>query len=194
MSEIQETPASTPETPDALETAAVVTAGAPSEGPTEGGEASQIPALGEAEEEIPQIDPTGRLVEPGAKLFHWGTGRRKTAVARVRIRPGDGQFQVNGKDGNEFFTREMDRHHITAPLKTLQVEKKVDVFVNCNGGGPTGQAGAIRMGLGRALEALYPDAHEALRDAGHLSRDPRQVERKKYGRRGARRSFQWSKR
>ncbi|MFQ5748013.1 MAG: 30S ribosomal protein S9 [Planctomycetota bacterium] len=194
MSEIPDPPAPSqnPE-PGALAVQGPPSAAA-SGAPSAEGEDPQVPTLGEAEEEIPQIDPTGRLVEPGGKLFHWGTGRRKTAVARVRIRPGSGQFQVNGKDAREFFTREFDQHQIAVPLKTLQVEKKVDVFVNCRGGGPTGQAGAIRMGLGRALEELYPDAHEALRDAGHLSRDPRQVERKKYGRRGARRSFQWSKR
>lgn len=145
-------------------------------------------------EEVPQIDPTGRLVEVNPKSYHWGTGRRKNAVARVRVRPGTGQFQVNGKPIAEYFPRGMDQSTCHGPLRTLEVLKKVDVAVNTHGGGNTGQAGAVRMGLGRALLELYPDAHRVLAEAGHFTRDPRMVERKKYGRHGARRGHQWGKR
>ena len=103
-------------------------------------------------------------------------------------------FQVNGKDADDYFTRPVDRTAIRGPLTSLKVVKKVDIFVNAEGGGVTGQAGAVRMGLGRALTTLYPDAHPTLRDNGHLSRDARMVERKKPGRHGARRGHQWGKR
>lgn len=139
------------------------------------------------------IDPTGRLVEPGAG-FHLGTGRRKNAVARVRIKLGTGEFHVNGKSLKEYFTRGKDQEDCLGPLRTLKVRKKVDVSVNAFGGGVTGQSGAVRMGLGRALLCMYPDATSALRTDGHLSRDPRMVERKHYGYRKARRGQQWGKR
>jgi small subunit ribosomal protein S9 len=146
------------------------------------------------EEEVIQVDPTGRMVDVTKNGFHWGTGRRKDAIARVRIRPGTGQFMVNGKSSRDYFTRIVDHTTIEGPLVALKVHKKVDVFVSAQGGGVTGQAGAVRLGLGRALMGLYPDAHEPLRDSGHLSRDSRMVERKKYGRHGARRGHQWGKR
>lgn len=149
---------------------------------------------GEVEEEVIQIDPTGRIIDVSKNGYHWGTGRRKDAVARVRVRPGSGQFMVNGKEARDYFTRVLDHNIIEGPLVSLKVHKKVDVFVTANGGGVTGQAGAVRLGLGRALVAMYPDAHESLRDSGHLSRDSRMVERKKYGRHGARRGHQWGKR
>ncbi|TAH36348.1 MAG: 30S ribosomal protein S9 [Planctomycetota bacterium] len=156
------------------------------------GEAGGV-ALEEAPPE-PEIDPTGRVEDPGADRFHWGTGRRKTACARVRVRPGSGQFLVNGKPLAEFLPVLATRNLASAPARDLKVEDKVDVFVSAFGGGTTGHGGAIRMGLGRALVKLYPDAHEFLRRHGHLSRDSRMVERKKYGKAGARRSFQWVKR
>lgn len=161
-----------------------------------GGSVDGATAVGEegAEETVVEIDPTGRLIEPAKNGYHWGTGRRKNARARVRIRPGSGVFQVNGKESNDYFTRPVDHNAIRGPLDALKVLKKVDVFVNAEGGGVTGQAGAVRMGLGRALLGLYPDAQQALRDAGHLSRDARMVERKKPGRHGARRGHQWGKR
>ncbi len=149
---------------------------------------------GEEIAEEPQIDPTGRLNDLTEGTYHWGTGRRKNARARVRIRPGTGQFVVNGKPMTEFFTRSLDQAVCVMALDTIKVAKKVDVFVNAEGGGITGQAGAVRMGLGRALIALYPDAERAIRDANHTSRDPRMVERKKPGRHGARRGHQWGKR
>lgn len=150
-------------------------------------------AAGASEPEV-LIDPIGRLENPPEGTFSWGTGRRKNARARVRIRPGDGDFTVNGKPMRDYFPRSMDQNQVLGPLRTLSVQKKVDVWVNAEGGGFTGQAGAVRMGLGRALMTLYPDSHDVLRGEGHLTRDPRMVERKKFGRHGARRGHQWGKR
>jgi small subunit ribosomal protein S9 len=147
-----------------------------------------------AVEEIPQVDPTGRTGEAAANGFYWGTGRRKNAVARVRIRPGKGEFIVNGKPIDGYFDRPLDCTVAQSPLVTLKSINKVDVFVNAHGGGTTGQAGAIRMGLARALFTCYPDSHSVLAAADHFTRDPRMVERKKYGRHGARRGHQWGKR
>lgn len=151
-----------------------------------------VPAEGEAATEA-LIDPTARMVEPG-RGYHWGTGRRKNAVARVRIKLGSGEFQVNGKALKEYFTRGGDQEACLGPLRTLKVRKKLDVHVTAHGGGVTGQSGAVRMGLGRALLELYPDARPPLRDDGHLSRDSRMVERKHFGYRKARRGQQWGKR
>jgi small subunit ribosomal protein S9 len=127
-------------------------------------------------------------------LWYWGTGRRKTAVARVRIRPGTGQMAVNKKPIDQYFT--IDRHRRTAvtPLQTAKLEGRVDVFANISGGGPTGQAEAMLMGLARALVKMDASVEAVLRNAGQLTRDSRMVERKKYGRAGARRRFQYSKR
>jgi small subunit ribosomal protein S9 len=151
-------------------------------------------AIAVEEVEEPQVDPTGRVVKPAAKEYHWGTGRRKTSVARVRIRPGSGQVTVNGRDGDSFLQRQVDRNAVVGPLKTLGVHEKIDVFSTVSGGGPSGQAGALRLGIARALLKMYPDSLIALRGGNHLTRDPRMVERKKYGLRGARRAFQWVKR
>ncbi|MBL7007709.1 MAG: 30S ribosomal protein S9 [Planctomycetes bacterium] len=142
----------------------------------------------------PEVDPTGRVVELGPKQFHWGTGRRKSARARVRLRPGSGDFVVNGKPMAEYFPRQLDQNAAMGALKSVGVEGKVDVYVNAEGGGITGQAGSVLLGISRALLKLYPDSYQRLRDAGHLTRDPRMVERKKYGLAGARRAFQWVKR
>lgn len=146
------------------------------------------------EEIVEQIDPTGQLIEPAPGTYHWGTGRRKNAVARVRVRPGTGDFQVNGKPLSDYFPRDVDQSSCVGPMVSLKVTKKVDVVVKAHGGGITGQAGAVRMGLARALTELYPDAHDLMRVHGHVTRDPRMVERKKYGRHGARRGHQWGKR
>jgi small subunit ribosomal protein S9 len=130
----------------------------------------------------------------GKQTFIWGTGRRKSAVARVRVAAGTGKIQVNGRELNDYFTNERDRKAIFGPLEVTNTGGKMDVFVNADGGGPTGQAGAIVMGLGRAL-AKYDNTFEVpLRNAGFLTRDSRMKERKKYGQRGARRKFQFSKR
>jgi small subunit ribosomal protein S9 len=126
--------------------------------------------------------------------YIWGVGRRKSAVARVRIAPGNGRVEINGKTLNDYFTNERDRKAIFGPLEVTNTGGKVDVLVNADGGGPTGQAGAIVLGLGRAL-AKYDQGLEApLRGAGFMTRDSRMKERKKYGQRGARRRFQFSKR
>lgn len=139
------------------------------------------------------VSPT--IPEPDSKKhYFWGTGRRKTAVARVRIKPGSGKFEVNKRAVEAYFTEDRDRSDVVAPLKATSTLGKVDVFVNVAGGGLTGQAGAIVLGLARALKRANPEYDDALRAGGYLTRDSRQVERKKYGRAGARRSFQFSKR
>src|ERR1700748_3755017 len=122
-------------------------------------------------------------------VYTWGVGRRKSACARVRIAPGSGKIEINGKTLNDYLTAERDRKAIFGPLEVTNTGGKMDVFVNADGGGPTGQAGAIVMGLGRAL-LKYDSALEAnLRNGGFLTRDSRMKERKKYGQRGARRRF-----
>jgi small subunit ribosomal protein S9 len=126
--------------------------------------------------------------------FYWGTGRRKTSVARVRIKPGDGKLVINKKQLVEYFKTEQDRSAVLSPLQTAKAEKTLDVFVNVNGGGTTGQAGATVLGIARALKIYDPGLAQALRDGGFLTRDPRMVERKKPGQSGARRRFQFSKR
>ncbi len=130
----------------------------------------------------------------GQNPYVWGTGRRKTAVARVRIRSGEGKFVVNKKDVEVFFPREKDQQSVRKPLAVTEAAKSFDVFVNVSGGGITGQAGAIMLGLARALAETNPDFEPKLREHKLLTRDPREVERKKYGQSGARRRFQFSKR
>jgi small subunit ribosomal protein S9 len=139
--------------------------------------------------------PAETTETPKAKpVYTWGVGRRKSSVARVRVAPGTGKIEINGRTLNEFFTSEGDRKSIFGPLEVTNTGGKMDVWARCNGGGATGQSGAIVMGLGRAL-AKYDNALEvALRNAGFLTRDSRMKERKKYGQRGARRRFQFSKR
>ena len=130
----------------------------------------------------------------GKQTFIWGTGRRKSSVARVRVAPGTGKIQINGRELNDYFTNERDRKAIFGPLEVSNTGGKMDVLVNASGGGPTGQAGAIIMGLGRALARYDQTLEQPLRNAGFLTRDSRMKERKKYGQRGARRRFQFSKR
>ena len=124
----------------------------------------------------------------------WGTGRRKAAVARVRIRPGDGAFTVNNKDLKQYFTESRDHKDILTVLEKSNANGSMSIHVKTNGGGYTGQAGAIILGLGRALAKYDPSLESMLRANGYLTRDPRQVERKKPGQPGARRRFQFSKR
>ena len=126
--------------------------------------------------------------------YWWGTGRRKSSVARVRIRPGEGRFLINKKDLENYFRRDQDRLAVLAPLKAVQAEKRFDVFINVNGGGTTGQAGASMLGIARALKNYDGSYVQSLRDGGYLTRDPRMVERKKPGLKKARRRFQFSKR
>jgi small subunit ribosomal protein S9 len=122
------------------------------------------------------------------------TGRRKEAVARVRLRPGTGAIVVNHRPYEEYFPRETLRLMVRAPLVVTHQLGKVDVEIAVEGGGLGGQAGAARMGLARALLRLEPGSRATLRAAGFLTRDPRMKERKKYGRKGARKRFQWTKR
>lgn len=129
-----------------------------------------------------------------SKTFTWGIGRRKSSVARVRVAPGSGKIEVNGRTLNDFFSGERDRKAIFGPLEVTNTGGKMDVFVNTDGGGPSGQAGAIVMGLGRALLKYDSSLEQPLRNSGFLTRDSRMKERKKYGQRGARRKFQFSKR
>ena len=126
--------------------------------------------------------------------YIWGVGRRKSSVARVRLALGTGKIEVNGRTLNEYFTGERDRKAIFGPLEVTNTGGKMDVLVNATGGGQTGQAGAIVMGLGRALAKFDSGLEGALRGSGFLTRDSRMKERKKYGQRGARRKFQFSKR
>ena len=126
--------------------------------------------------------------------WHWGIGRRKTAVARVRIRPGTGKMTINGRPYNEFFCVERDRVDVMSVLQKANMTESVDVFAKIEGGGITGQAGAMLLGLARALVNYDPNLYSTLREEHFLSRDSRKVERKKYGQAGARRRFQFSKR
>ena len=123
-----------------------------------------------------------------------GTGRRKTSVARVRISDGSGQFSVNGRDLDDYFSFERDVALVRAPLERTEMAGDVDVWVRVEGGGSTGQTGAIVLGIARALQAKDPNLHGTLHHGGFLTRDERAVERKKYGRAKARKSFQFSKR
>lgn len=124
----------------------------------------------------------------------WGTGRRKTSVARVRLIPAEGPVLVNERPVEQYFHELRDLNDATAPLGIAGLKKGWSVKAVVHGGGITGQAGAIRLGLSRAIARVFPDHELALRQAGFLTRDAREVERKKYGRRKARRRFQFSKR
>ncbi|MCS7047063.1 MAG: 30S ribosomal protein S9 [Gemmataceae bacterium] len=141
------------------------------------------------------------------KQYYLGTGRRKTAVARVRIREGSGNLTINGRPLENYFTEDKDRNAVLGPLLLTEMKNRVDVVVKVHGGGFSGQAGAICQGLARALRSMFgpvpadapPDSpalgmDKKLRDSGFLTRDGRMKERKKYGKKGARKSFQFSKR
>ena len=121
-------------------------------------------------------------------------GKRKSAVARVYLRPGNGRIVINQKEFQDYFPLETTRNLARQPLALVDVGPELDILVNVQGGGPEGQAGAIKHGLSRALVALNPEFRPILKKAGLLTRDPRIKERKKYGRRGARRGYQYSKR
>ena len=143
------------------------------------------------------------------KKFYLGTGRRKSSVARVRLCEGTGKVVINDRELEDFFTEEKDRAALLGPLMVTDLRNRVDVFVNVRGGGITGQAGAACQGVARALKTMFGPAPAAdtpesetegggiakkLRDSGFLTRDSRMKERKKYGQKGARKSFQFSKR
>jgi small subunit ribosomal protein S9 len=128
------------------------------------------------------------------EIEYYGTGRRKTATARVYLRPGGGNVQVNRKAFEKYFPNETLRMIIRQPLQLTETANKFDVLINVAGGGPAGQAGAIRHGITRALIEFNNDLRPALKQAGLITRDPRIKERKKYGQKGARKRFQFSKR
>lgn len=138
------------------------------------------------------VQPSAPVLTPTWPI--WATGRRKTAVARVRLSPGSGKITVNGRLFEQYFSVESLRVHALRPLVLTDSTGKYDVFVNLKGGGPSGQAGALRHGLARALVQADPSLKKLLRSEGLLTRDPRMRERKKYGQPGARKRFQYSKR
>ena len=127
-------------------------------------------------------------------LLAQSTGRRKRAVARVRVSPGDGTITVNGRALDDYFPSDTHRMVLTEPLRVTQTESAYDVAVSLHGGGPTGQAGALRLGIARALVDIDPELREPLKRAGFLTRDPRKKESKKYGLKKARKAPQYSKR
>ena len=146
---------------------------------------SQMTEAEHAEQAKPQQDAQGRT---------YGTGRRKNAIARVWIKRGTGKFLINGRTAEQYFARPVLRMIINQPFVTLKEENKFDVTVTVTGGGLSGQAGAVRHGIARALDQYDSSFRKLLRIGSYLTRDPRVVERKKYGRAKARRSFQFSKR
>lgn len=129
------------------------------------------------------------------RVVYWGTGRRKSAIARVRLVPGEGEVFVNGKPGEDYFNRIPGYiASVKAPLETLGLENDYNVLINAHGGGLTGQADAVKLGVARALCELDPDNRQPLKTEGYLTRDPRAKERKKYGLHKARKAPQYSKR
>ena len=129
-----------------------------------------------------------------ADIQYYGTGRRKTSTARVYLRPGTGEIKVNRKAFDQYLPNQALRMVIRQPLTLTDTASKFDIVVNVAGGGPAGQAGAVRHGITRALMVFNSDLRPALKDAGLVTRDPRAKERKKYGQKGARKRFQFSKR
>jgi small subunit ribosomal protein S9 len=126
--------------------------------------------------------------------YIWATGRRKSSTARVRLKPGTGEVTVNGKKFEEYFARPVLRLIVNQPFEQLGMLSKFDVLANCSGGGHSGQAGALRHGISRALIEYDTTLRPSLKTGGFLTRDSRSKERKKYGLRGARRAYQFSKR
>ena len=158
---------------------------------TETPETTEAVAETKAPEEPRELKLTGKADVGG---FVWGTGRRKSSVARVRIKPGDGKFIINKREVDKYFPQVNDQNAAVAPLETLNLKNAFDVYVNVKGGGTTGQAGAVLLGVARALKSYDEGLMTELRDTGYLTRDSREVERKKPGQRGARKKFQFSKR
>ncbi len=129
-----------------------------------------------------------------SQVQHYGTGRRKTAAARVFLRPGSGEVKVNGRTLDDYFPNEVLKMVIKQPLLLTETVEKFDISVTVEGGGSAGQAGAIRHGISRALMEFNNELRDRLKSAGLVTRDPRKKERKKYGQKGARARFQFSKR
>lgn len=136
-----------------------------------------------------------QATDSNKKVVYWGTGRRKAAIARVRLVPGTGEVVVNGKPGEIYFNRIANYlQSLKAPLETLGLESEYNILVNAHGGGLTGQADAVKLGVARALCQLSPENRQPLKAEGYLTRDPRAKERKKYGLHKARKAPQYSKR
>ncbi len=154
------------------------------------------PSKPKAKKEASEEPKTSRTAPPlpAGVQFIWGTGRRKSAVARVRIRPGEGKILINKREMTDFFPHLKDQQMVLSPLEILGMVRSYDVSVNLNGGGWTGQSGAIALGLARALSKHMPEIERDLRNRGLLTRDARCKERKKPGQPGARKRFQFSKR
>lgn len=129
-----------------------------------------------------------------AKVQYWGTGRRKKAVARVRLVPGDGRIVINNREFEDFFPNKTSRLIVQQPLEITEMNGRFDVVCRVHGGGVSGQAGAVQLGIARSLVKADPDLRPQLRKAGFLTRDPRMKERKKYGLHKARKAPQYSKR
>ncbi|MBL4640114.1 MAG: 30S ribosomal protein S9 [Kordiimonadaceae bacterium] len=149
------------------------------------GEAAAVAAIEAGEERKPVVDAQGRT---------YATGKRKDAVARVWIKPGSGKITVNGRDQETYFARPTLRLLLAQPFQAAGRENQYDVIATVKGGGLSGQAGAVKHGISKAIQLAEPELRGALKAAGFLTRDSRVVERKKYGRAKARRSFQFSKR
>ena len=157
------------------------------------------PAPGAEEEEVltsyTSSSPAASTNRPAIKAPGGGTGRRKEAVARVRLTPGTGKWIVNGKALDVYFPNKVHQQSVSEPFRTVGAENQYDVIARINGGGTSGQAGALRLGVARALNEIDRDANRpALKKAGFLTRDPRVIERKKYGLKKARKRSQYSKR
>ena len=142
----------------------------------------------------PATPPAAPSTPKKGSTYFWGTGRRKTAVARVRICAGSGKFLIHNREIDKFFFDIRHRMDVMSPIQATKSVGKYDVFVNVRGGGQTGQSGAIVMGVARALMTADPTLEPILRDGRYLTRDSRKVERKKPGQPGARKRFQFSKR
>ncbi|PRQ02549.1 30S ribosomal protein S9 [Enhygromyxa salina] len=127
-------------------------------------------------------------------MKYYATGRRKTAIARVWLMPGEGKISINRREAEQYLTRPTNMKFVEQPLVETDTRESYDVWATARGGGLSGQAGAVRLGIARALIRINGEFRAPLKAAGHLSRDPRKKERKKYGRRGARARFQFSKR
>ncbi|MEI8346332.1 MAG: 30S ribosomal protein S9 [Pseudomonadota bacterium] len=134
------------------------------------------------------------VVTKGKTYLAHTVGRRKSSVARIHVLDGSGKITVNKRELKDYFPLDTSRYSVTQPLNLLKVVDKYDIRVSVRGGGVTGQAGAVRLGIARALAKIDPTVRPELKKAGLLTRDPREVERKKYGRSGARRRYQFSKR
>ena len=128
------------------------------------------------------------------QVQYYGTGRRKSSIARVYLRPGSGKFEVNGRPFEQYFVTQAQRSEAKQPLVHSETTASFDVLANVSGGGVNGQAGAVKLGVSRALLVFNAELRKALKSQGFLSRDARKKERKKYGQKGARKRFQFSKR